>query len=82
MAFLGADTEDSASDARAFLTQNRVNYPSYQTSIPDLQPLAVIEGLPTTIFINDAGDVVYVHTGQYDSEGTLTADIGSYALGG
>ena len=29
-----------------------------------------IEGLPTTIFINRAGKVVYVHTGQYDSEGS------------
>jgi hypothetical protein len=38
--------------------------------------------LPTTIFINRAGKVVYVHTGQYDSEGTLDQDISSYALSG
>jgi hypothetical protein len=25
---------------------------------------------------------VFVHTGQYDSQGTLDADIASYALGG
>jgi cytochrome oxidase Cu insertion factor (SCO1/SenC/PrrC family)/thiol-disulfide isomerase/thioredoxin len=82
VAFLGADTEDWASDAPAFLGQNHVSYPSYQTSIPDLEPLAVIEGLPTTIFIDRKGRVVYVHDGPYDSEGTLTADIGSYALAG
>ena len=47
-----------------------------------LRSLAVIEGLPTTIFINSAGKVAFVHTGQYDSQGTLDEDIGTYALGG
>jgi hypothetical protein len=42
----------------------------------------VIEGLPTTIFINSNGKVVFVHTGQYDSQGTLDADIAHYAQGG
>jgi hypothetical protein len=37
--------------------------------------------LPTTIFIDRAGKIVYVHTGQYDSQGTLDDDISSYALG-
>ena len=78
VAFLGADTDDSSGDA-AFLAQHPVTYPSYQTTTTDLRSLAVIEGLPTTIFINPAGKVTYVHTGQYDSQGTLDADIGSYA---
>mgnify|MGYP001279908494 CR=1 FL=1 len=82
VAFLGADTDDSAGDARAFLAQHLVSYPSYQTTIPGLSPLAPIQGLPTTIFINRAGKVVYVHTGQYEAQGTLNEDIDSYALGG
>jgi cytochrome oxidase Cu insertion factor (SCO1/SenC/PrrC family)/thiol-disulfide isomerase/thioredoxin len=82
VAFVGADTGDSASDARAFLAQHPISYPSYQATTSDLGSLAVIEGLPTTIFIDRAGRVVYVHTGQYDSQGTLDEDIGSYALGG
>jgi thiol-disulfide isomerase/thioredoxin len=81
VAFLGADTDDSAGDARAFQAQHPVSYPSYQTSTANLPGLASIEGLPTTVFINPAGKVVYVHTGQYDSQGTLDADIESYALG-
>ena len=40
-----------------------------------------LAGLPTTIFLNASGKVVYVHTGQYDSQGTLDGDIQSYALG-
>jgi cytochrome oxidase Cu insertion factor (SCO1/SenC/PrrC family)/thiol-disulfide isomerase/thioredoxin len=82
VAFLGADTNDSAGDAAAFLGQHRVSYPSYQATTSNLKSLAVVQGLPTTIFINRAGKVVFVHTGQYDSQGTLDADIASYALGG
>jgi cytochrome oxidase Cu insertion factor (SCO1/SenC/PrrC family)/thiol-disulfide isomerase/thioredoxin len=81
VAFLGANTDDSASDARAFLAQHAVSYPSYATTTTELRSLAVLEGLPTTIFINSAGKVVFVHTGQYDSQGTLDQDISSYALG-
>lgn len=82
VAFLGANTEDSPGDARAFLTQHPVSYPSYQTTTAGLAPLALIQGLPTTIFINRDGKVVYVHTGQYDAQGTLDQDISTYALGG
>ena len=79
IAFLGADTDDAAGDARTFLSQHHVSYPSYQTSTSDLSWLATIQGLPTTIFISPAGKVVYVHTGQYDTQGTLDQDISSYA---
>jgi thiol-disulfide isomerase/thioredoxin len=44
VAFLGADISDSAGDARSFLAQHPVSYPSYQASITDLASLAVIEG--------------------------------------
>ena len=82
VAFLGADTDDSASDARTFLSAHPVSYPSYETTTPDLSSLAAIQGLPTTIFISPAGKVAYVHTGQYDSQGTLDQDISTYALSG
>ena len=59
-----------------------VSYPSYQTTTTNLSWLAAIEGLPTTIFINPAGKVAYVHTGQYDAQGTPDQDISSYASGG
>ena len=82
VAFLGANADDSSSDARAFLAQHPVGYPSYETTTASMQSLAVLQGLPTTIFINPAGKVVFVHTGQYDSQGTLDQDISSYALTG
>jgi cytochrome c biogenesis protein CcmG, thiol:disulfide interchange protein DsbE len=82
VAFLGADTDDSAGDARAFLTQHPVGYPSYQTSESRLSRLAVLEGLPTTIYLNPAGKVVHVHVGQYGSQEALDQDISAYALAG
>ena len=76
-------TSDSPGDARSFLAQHPLSYPSYQaSSTSSLSSLAVIEGLPTTIFINSNGKVVFVHTGQYDSQGTLDADIAHYAQAG
>ncbi len=84
VAFLGADTDDSAGDARTFLAVHPVSYPSYQTSTSNMTNIVPqgVGDLPTTIFINRAGKVVYAHTGQYDSEGTLDQDISSYALSG
>ena len=83
VAFLGADTDDSAGDARTFLAAHPVSYPSYQASTSNMTNIVPqgVGDLPTTIFINRAGKVVYVHTGQYDSQGTLDQDIQSYALG-
>lgn len=81
VAFLGNDTSDSAGDARAFLSKHPVSYPSFQASMNTLGSLAQIENLPTTIFINRVGRVVYVHLGSYDTETSLTQDIQRYALG-
>ncbi len=83
VAFLGVDTTDSAGDARAFLAAHPVSYPSYQApTTSGLASLAVIQGLPTTIFIDRSGHVAYVHTGQYFSQGTLDEDIDAYARSG
>ena len=84
VAFLGADVNDSSGDAEAFLRQHSVTYPSYampETGVQSLLPQGVL-GLPTTFFINRAGRVVFVHTGQYASQGTLDQDIQTHALGG
>jgi cytochrome oxidase Cu insertion factor (SCO1/SenC/PrrC family)/thiol-disulfide isomerase/thioredoxin len=84
VAFIGADTNDSAGDAQSFMAQHPVSYPSYEASTSNMTNIVPqgVGDLPTTIFINRAGKVAYVHIGQYDSLGTLDADIASYALGG
>lgn len=82
VAFLGANADDSTSDARAFLRQHPVSYPSYSVKTSQLTPLASIAGLPTTIYISATGKVVYVHTGQYSSQGILDSDISTYSRPG
>jgi cytochrome oxidase Cu insertion factor (SCO1/SenC/PrrC family)/thiol-disulfide isomerase/thioredoxin len=80
VAFLGADTEDQAANARSFLAEHKVAYPSYQTSTEALSSLAAFEGVPTTLFFDREGKLVYLHSGQYDAQGTLDRDVESYAL--
>lgn len=79
VAFLGADANDSASNARSFLEQHPVSYPSYSVHTSQLSPLAQIVGVPTTIFVNRAGKVSYVHPGQYRSQSDLDSDVASQA---
>jgi len=86
VAFLGVDTDDtSPQDAVTFLKQHYVSYPSYQmaaeSGLRSLYPPGIL-GLPTTFFINRAGRVVHVQSGEYASQGVLDQDIESYALGG
>jgi protein SCO1/2 len=80
VAFLGVDTNDTPSDARAFLAQHPVSYPSYQLSSTQLAPLTPLQGMPTTIYIGPSGKILNVHTGQYDTQTTLQNDIHRYAL--
>jgi thiol-disulfide isomerase/thioredoxin len=84
VAFLGADMGEPAADARAFLRQHSVSYPSYPISIDDVSSLLPqgIQGTPTTIFYNAAGKRTYVHAYEYKSQGALDSDVNTYALGG
>jgi cytochrome c biogenesis protein CcmG/thiol:disulfide interchange protein DsbE len=84
IAFLGVDYNDSAGDAKAFLRQHPVSYPSYQLTSGQLSSLLPggIQGTPTTIFINPAGHVESIHTGAYASQGSLDSDIDTVAAAG
>jgi cytochrome c biogenesis protein CcmG/thiol:disulfide interchange protein DsbE len=75
VAFLGVDTNDSASSARAFLSAHPISYPSYHSSMSGLSWLAGIESMPTTVFVDRTGHVVEVHLGQYQTETTLVYDV-------
>ncbi len=82
VAFLGADTDDSPGDAEAFLAAHPVGYPSFNVNTSDLSPWSAYNSLPQTIYINRVGKVVFVHDGQYLTQGALDNDVTSYALGG
>ena len=82
VAFVGADMNDSAGAARSFLAQHPISYPSYASTSSDLAPFAVLEGLPTTVFIGPSGKVAGVHIGQYGTEAALANDVQHYTVGG
>ncbi|HEY1594706.1 MAG TPA: TlpA disulfide reductase family protein [Thermoleophilaceae bacterium] len=79
VAFLGVDSQDSSGDAKRFLGQYPVSYPSY--SDPDLkiaQSMDAVGAFPTTVIYNRAGKKVSTHIGPYTKDADLVADIKRY----
>jgi thiol-disulfide isomerase/thioredoxin len=80
VAFLGVDSDDNDGDAREFLREFPVSYPSYRD--PTLAIAAVFKGVqafPTTAFYDRRGELAYVHQGGYAAERKLAEDIERYA---
>jgi thiol-disulfide isomerase/thioredoxin len=80
IAFLGVDSTDNVDDAREFLREFPLPYPSYKD--PDLKVAGVFNGagaFPTTAFYDRRGKVAYVHQGPYHSVNELLADVRKYA---
>jgi cytochrome c biogenesis protein CcmG, thiol:disulfide interchange protein DsbE len=80
IAFLGVDSNDNDGDAREFLAEFPVSYPSYKD--PDLKVSAVFNGVaafPTTAFYDSKGKLAYVKQGVYLEEKDLVEDIERYA---
>ena len=82
VAFLGADVDDSATDAHRLLAGDHLSYPSYRISASSLRELTPIVGFPTTIYLDRRGQVIFTRQGQYSSPGQLAADVRRFALGG
>ena len=80
VAFVGVDSNDNDDDARKFLEEYPVPYPSYKD--PSLDVAEVFKGqiaFPTTAFYDSKGELAYVKQGGYASEDDLAADIERYA---
>jgi len=80
VAFLGVDANDNDSEAREFLRELPVPYPSYKD--PDLSVSSVFRGVqafPTTAFYDSKGELAYVKHGEYSTERELAEDIDRYA---
>ena len=81
VAFVGVDSNDKSTNARTFLASHPISYPSYSSTPQALAPLAAIQGMPETIFINARGKVVHIQVGAYQALPALENDIGQYSLG-
>jgi cytochrome c biogenesis protein CcmG, thiol:disulfide interchange protein DsbE len=80
VAFLGVNAGDlERDDARAFLRDHYVPYPSYVDPHDQIaDDIGVRAGLPTTVFYGRDGEVAYVHQGRYRDEAALVADVKRY----
>jgi len=80
IAFLGVDTLDNTADARKFLAQYPVSYPSLEDRGGDIARAAgAAVGVPVTIFYGPGGDRRFVHVGAYPSQPQLDRDIHRHA---
>jgi cytochrome c biogenesis protein CcmG/thiol:disulfide interchange protein DsbE len=80
IAFVGVDAADNDGDAREFLAQEPLTFPSYKD--PDSQISSKLNGVqatPVTAFFNAKGDLVYTHQGAYLNQEKLAQDIRRYA---
>jgi thiol-disulfide isomerase/thioredoxin len=80
VAFLGVNSNDNDGDAKKFLSQFPVTYPSYSDG--NLSVAAVFNGVqafPTTAFYDKNGKLAFVHQGAYQGEDKLAQDIKRYA---
>jgi cytochrome c biogenesis protein CcmG/thiol:disulfide interchange protein DsbE len=82
-AFVGVDSTDADADAKTFLADFPVSYPSYKD--PDLKVARVFNGVgafPTTVFYDARGKLAYVHQGPYRSVDELVSDMRRYTRSG
>lgn len=80
VAFIGVDSNDNEEDARRFLDEYPVPYPSFKD--PTLKIAEVFKGaiaFPTTAFYDSKGKLAYVKQGGYLEEEDLLADLERYA---
>jgi cytochrome c biogenesis protein CcmG/thiol:disulfide interchange protein DsbE len=81
VAFLGVDIQDDRESAEEFLAELPVPYPSIYD--PDAEAARSLDWAgfsPTTWFIDERGETVFVRNGAYPDQGTLNADIHLYLL--
>jgi cytochrome c biogenesis protein CcmG/thiol:disulfide interchange protein DsbE len=79
-AFIGVNSDDNDGEARKFLSDYPVPFPSYKD--PKLEVAAVfnaVQAFPSTAFYDSKGELAFVHQGGYASEEKLAADIERYA---
>ena len=80
IAFMAVDGEDARSDAKKFLSEFPVPYPSYFD--PDNEIAKTFRGnraFPTTAFYDSKGELVFTKQGGYPSEAALEKDLQQYA---
>ena len=80
VAFLGVNTMDNRGDAKSFLEDYPVPYPSYEDRNGTIAQLFQGTAFPSTAFYDRTGKLAFLHQGQYLTGKQLDEDIRRYAL--
>ena len=78
VAFLGVNARDNPGDAKAFLRDFPLTYPSVEDHDEAVLGRLGGRGYPSTVYYDRNGKKVYIKQGQYLSEDDLVADIHRY----
>ena len=79
IAFLGVNAHDATNDARDFLEEYPIPFPSYVD--PDEKIAREIKApanYPITVFVDAQGKTAFIHQGGYTSADQLAADVEQY----
>jgi cytochrome c biogenesis protein CcmG, thiol:disulfide interchange protein DsbE len=79
VAFLGLNSGDNTSDAKQFLREFPLTYPSYED--PEevaARAVGAPANYPVTVFLDRKGDTAFIRQGGYASEAQLERDIDRY----
>lgn len=83
VAFIGVNSQDSEDQAKRFLAEAPVPYPSYVDPGKGLiESLGGVGGLPDTAFYDRDGKLLYLKQGPYVDDAELEADVRRYSLEG
>lgn len=79
VAFIGLDVNDPADDARAWLDDHWVSYPSFLDPDEKIsRGIGATVGLPTTVFFDRDGERAYIKPGPYRDDKALESDLQRY----
>lgn len=82
VAFLGLDARDSRDAATSFLADNPVPYPHvFDPDASQAASLGAGRSWPTTVFIDERGEVADLYQGEYLTQEQLDGDIRRILLG-
>jgi cytochrome c biogenesis protein CcmG/thiol:disulfide interchange protein DsbE len=79
VAFLGINSGDNTADARQFLSEFPLTYPSYEDPSEKLaRAVGAPANYPITVFLDAKGRQAFIRQGGYASEAQLDRDIDRY----
>lgn len=73
--FVGVATQDRAADAARFATETGITYPWVLDTVGDAFHLSEGTGMPTTVLIDERGEVVDRHSGAYRDLAQIQSSI-------